>query len=210
MNSPIGILGGTFDPVHNGHIELANYVLAKLNLKEVRFIPCYQPAHRDQPIASVKQRVHMLELALKNKPNLISDEREIKRKGMSYMIDTLQSLRQDFPNSPLCLIMGYDAYAKLNTWHRWQEILDYAHIIVINRTAYKMTPFLPENQTINPKDLYSNLNGKIYQLQMPPINISATKIRKKLTENKKLNGALPSSVSIYIIKNNLYKPPNQI
>jgi nicotinate-nucleotide adenylyltransferase len=126
----IGLLGGTFDPVHNAHLRIALDVLEQLQLAEMRFIPSRQPPHRAQPGASPEQRLAMLQRAVQGQPGFIVDERELRRSGPSYMVDTLCSLRADFSETPLCLLLGLDAFRELHTWYRWQTIPELAHILV--------------------------------------------------------------------------------
>jgi len=225
LQKPIGILGGTFDPIHNGHIQLAKQVLQKLQLQTIRFISCYQPPHRSNPIASPEQRLAMLKIALKDYSNFIIDDREIKRQGKSFMIETLQSLREEFPNTPLCLIVGFDAFAQLSTWHCWEKLHDYAHIIVINRpdSLLELTDavekLLEKTETKDFLDLHNDLRGKTYQLQIPPIAISATEIRKQLKQGEKpianppqspffkggrQTETLPEAVYQYIVTHGIY------
>lgn len=130
---PIALLGGTFDPIHHGHIALAKAMLQEFACEEVRLIPSFIPPHRNLPIASAQDRLQMLKLAVRDNPKLIPDDREIHRKNISYMIDTLISLRQEFPDQVFILGMGIDAFAKFDHWHRWQELINYAHIAIVNR-----------------------------------------------------------------------------
>ena len=134
----IGIFGGTFDPVHYGHLRSALEVKDIFGLSEVRLIPCAQPPHREQPAATALMRLHMLELAIENQPGLIIDTRELNRQGVSYMVDTLKSLRQEFPNEPLLLFIGSDAFNHLKTWHQWQHLFDTAHIVVMTRPGFEI------------------------------------------------------------------------
>jgi nicotinate-nucleotide adenylyltransferase len=212
-NQSIGILGGTFDPIHLGHIQLAKYTLTHCFLKEIIIAPNYTPPHRKKPVANPKQRLKMIRLALENYPNFTADDREIRRQGKSFMIDTLKSLRKDFPNTSLCLILGFDTFANLPSWHEWKDLLKYANFIVINRpdVATKITSpvkkLLKTAEITDPKELSENLNGKIYQLQMPPIPISAAKIRKQLKHGEKPKDLLPEKVYKYIRENNIYVAP---
>ena len=119
----IGILGGTFDPVHFGHLRPALEVMQALALEEIRFIPNRLPPHREPPWLDADTRRRLLQIAIAQTPGFVLDERELQRDGPSYMVDTLQSLRVDFPDSALCLVIGMDAFAGLPRWHRWQEIL---------------------------------------------------------------------------------------
>ena len=136
INKPLGILGGTFDPVHFGHLRMALDIYQHCDLQEVRLIPCKQPVYTSQKNdtqANSQARLAMLRLAIADTPGLTVDERELQRETPSYTIDTLLSLRAALPQTPLCFIMGSDTLATLDTWHRWQEILDIAHLIVISR-----------------------------------------------------------------------------
>lgn len=210
LQQPIGILGGTFDPVHLGHIQIAKQALNKCLLNKVLFIPCYEPAHKNKPIASPQQRLTMLNQALEAYHNMVVDDREMTRKGVSYMIDTLQSLKTDFPKTPLCLILGADAFANLNTWHKWQQLFDYANFIIINRPNanpeiqnYNKT-LLNQSEVSDPIELSKNQNGVIYQLHISPIPISATDIRKKLKNRETILSMLPKKVFTYIMSEKIY------
>jgi nicotinate (nicotinamide) nucleotide adenylyltransferase len=134
----IGLFGGTFDPVHYGHLRSALEVKDSFGLDEVRIIPCAKPPHRKQPEASATMRLQMLELAIKNQPGLKIDTRELDRHKLSkltpsYMVDTLKSLRQDFKDASLLLFIGSDAFKHLTGWHQWQQLFDYAHLVVLTR-----------------------------------------------------------------------------
>jgi nicotinate-nucleotide adenylyltransferase len=210
-SAPIGILGGTFDPIHFGHIQLAQSILKKLNLSVIRFIPNYQPPHRNTPLASPKHRLAMVKIALEDYPRLITDQREIERQGISYTIDTLKSLRSEFPNIPLCWIVGFDEFAKLNTWHDFQALNQYAHLIIVNRpnTTHELpeevNSLLLQNETQDPDELSTQPAGKIYQLQISPCEISATELREQLKQGQKPKKMLPKKVYDYIKQNKLYE-----
>ncbi|HCC82882.1 MAG TPA: nicotinate-nucleotide adenylyltransferase, partial [Methylophaga sp.] len=129
----IGILGGTFDPVHFGHLRSALEVCQQLELNHVRLIPCAIPPHRQPTMASADARRLMLEIAVKYVPQLTVDDRELHREGPSFSVDTLLSLREQFVNNPLFLILGTDAFRNISSWSRWQQILQLAHIVVVQR-----------------------------------------------------------------------------
>ena len=133
----IGVYGGTFDPIHYGHLRPALDVMTRLDLQEVRFIPCYQPVHREQPGTSAEDRCAMIALAIANQPRFKLDKRELVRQGPSYMVDTLASLRQEMmqhtPSPGLVLMMGLDAFKHFLSWHEWQKILTLAHIALMHR-----------------------------------------------------------------------------
>jgi nicotinate-nucleotide adenylyltransferase len=205
----IGILGGTFDPVHDGHLYIAQAVLTHLPIKTIRFIPCYQPVHRLAPTTSVEDRLAMLQLALKDKPGFTLDLREIERKGPSYMVDTLASLRQDYPDSPLCLILGSDAYQNISSWKHWQELLDYAHFVVINRNetcgSKPLEPYLLARVSSDPARITQQCQGQIFSLPVTPCPISATKIRHDIQNGLNIDALVPKVVADYIYEHHLYK-----
>ena len=125
---PIGIFGGTFDPIHYGHLRTAFELLQTLDFEAVRFVPCGDPPHRGVTFASAALRLEMVRAATRDEPRFVVDDRELRREGPSYSIDTLMSLREEFPDRSLCLITGMDAFLGLPTWHRSDEILDFAHM----------------------------------------------------------------------------------
>ncbi len=133
MTSVLGIFGGTFDPIHCAHLELAREVRAALDLAAVRFIPAGDPPHRAAPVASAMHRLAMVELAVADHPGLEVDAREIHRRGRSYTVETLEELRDEAPARPLALIVGADAFLGLPTWHRWRELFELAHVVVVAR-----------------------------------------------------------------------------
>jgi nicotinate-nucleotide adenylyltransferase len=133
----IGVLGGTFDPVHFGHLRCALEILELLALSEVRMIPCGVPPHRNPPVASADDRTDMLCAGIATEPRLVPDTREVERRGPSYMVDTLESLREELGEKPVCLILGGDAFNGLPDWSRWQRLIVLAHIVVMRRPAWE-------------------------------------------------------------------------
>lgn len=211
LKKSIGILGGTFDPIHRGHLAIANHVLTHFNLSTIEFIPAKIPPHRTTPTATPEQRVAMVELAIQDNPHFHLNDIEIKREGTSYMVDTLAELRQRFPETPLLLIIGEDAFVHLNTWHRWKTILDLTHLIVINRpnTSTPKTDWIislrKQHETNTKNDLQQFLHGKIYFETITPILTSATQIRQQIQSNEDTKSLLPDAVSMYILRNHLYR-----
>ena len=209
MADAIGILGGTFDPIHFGHLRAALDVAEQLNLDRVHLIPSATPPHREQPQANAKQRVALLQLAIKNNEHFIVDDRECHREGASYTIDTLISLRQEFPDSPLYLMIGTDAFAHIQTWQRWDELLDYANIVVMQRASSDDKPSLPpELTTWYQQHLSKNKpsqQGVIYPVKVTQLEISATKIRTKITQGQSPQFLLPDAVIQLIDMLGLYK-----
>lgn len=204
----IGIFGGTFDPVHYGHLRSAIEIKDIFGLDEVRLIPSAQPPHREQPHASVIMRTEMLRLAIENRPGLILDTRELDRQGASFMVDTLISLRHDFPEQPLLLIIGSDAFNQLTSWHQWQHLFDFAHLTVMTRPGFTLQPpddFFAARITNNKQELSEKSAGKLYFQPVTQLNISATKIREMIANHRNPAFLLPDSVVAFIKQYRLYQ-----
>ncbi|MGZ8135803.1 MAG: nicotinate-nucleotide adenylyltransferase [Methylococcaceae bacterium] len=204
----IGIFGGTFDPIHYGHLRSALEVKDRFGLTEVRLIPCSQPPHREQPVATARMRLQMLELAIKNQPCLIVDTRELQRRGPSYMVDTLQSLQQEFKDRSLLLFIGADAFNHLTDWRQWRQLFDYAHIVVMTRpgfTIQNLDNFFKNRLTDNKTELADNKAGKLYFQQITQLDISATAIRRMIAEKQNPGFLLPDAVIAYIRQHKLYQ-----
>lgn len=210
MKKPIGILGGTFDPIHFGHLRSALEILQILDFAEVRLIPCNSPVHKNGNTSSVTHRLAMLHLAVNTVPQLKIDEREIRRSSPSYMIDTLLSLREEFPETPLCLIVGTDSFNQLPTWHRFGKILDLVHIVVATRPSFEYFPTPEHNHLTNNhlsldrEDLHQQKQGSIYFQMITQLDISATAIRQQTKAGYDPHFLTPCSVIEYIKKNDLY------
>lgn len=215
MPQPIGILGGTFDPIHNGHLHLAMSCLKELDLAELHFIPLKIPAHRPAPLASSEQRLKMLHLSVENQASLKVDDCELRRDGVSYTIDTLKHLRSKFTESPLCLLMGIDNFKTLNTWRQWQTLLGYAHIIITQRLGNnnhidnkEIKDFMKVFITRSMHDLHTQAAGCIMQLDIPMLEVSSTQIRNNfppsLISNTHLESLLPNKVLDFIKTCHLY------
>ena len=204
----IGIFGGTFDPVHYGHLRSALEVKEIFGLSQVRLIVSAKPPHRAAPIASIGMRLEMLQLAVKKQPGFIVDTREIARAGASYMVLTLESLQQEFPNQPLLLFIGSDAFNKLENWHQWQRLFDFAHIVVLTRPGHRLgqfDDFFSARQTADQKELSQCLAGKLYFQPVTQLDISATKIREIIANNGNPAFLLPDAVLAYIKRHDLYQ-----
>ena len=143
MSPVLGVFGGTFDPIHCGHLELAREVRAALDLVALRFIPAGDPPHRAAPVESAMHRLAMVELAIADHPGLEIDAREIQRRGRSYTVETLEELRNEQPSRALALIVGGDAFLGFPSWHRWRERFDLAHIVVVARPGIALDGALP-------------------------------------------------------------------
>ena len=209
----IGLLGGTFNPIHNGHLRLAQELADSLKLAEVRFIPSAQPPHKAVPAVNADHRAAMVQLATNANTFFKLDTRELHRNGASYTIDTLISLQEDLGGSvALGLIMGTDAFAKLNTWHRWQALLDYCHIILVERPnsvtqpklAKELTLLLHDHYTENIVDLTTENAGYIHMQKITALDITSTKIRAQLASGLSPRYLMPDNVLEYIKNNQLY------
>lgn len=208
----IGILGGTFDPIHNGHIRLALEARQQLNLDHVRLIPVNIPPHRSKPVASPLHRQTMLSLAIDNEKDLCMDLRELNSNETSYTINTLKSLRKEFNNDSLCLILGKDAFNKIDSWKDWETLLDYAHIIVANRpgedetfSSQKLEQWIIQHQTKEAASLKEKLAGNIYFINIPMLDISSSNIRQSFSDNKAVDKLIPAAALTYIKNNHLYQ-----
>lgn len=211
----IGLFGGTFNPIHFGHLRMAQELCNHLILDEVRFIPAANPPHKTPPKVSAEHRAEMVKLAINGNPKFVLDTRELQRQGASYTIDTLISLREEFNDASLCLMMGSDAFTKLNTWHRWQELVDYCHIILVQRPnkapqaklSNELEAFLQENYTEDIADLSLKKAGFIHMQTITAQDISSTKIRTayQLSAPQNLRYLTPDSVIQYIALHGLYR-----
>ena len=210
----MGLLGGTFNPIHFGHLRLAQEVANALSLDEVRFIPSAHPPHRPDPGISRVHRTAMVNLAIHDNPLFMLDDRELKREGYSYTIDTLVSLRQGMCSEvALCLLLGKDAFLGLAGWHRWQELLDYCHIVVANRPTTKpqdtpeaINALLANHQVEYASALHQASHGHILMQPITALDISATYIRTAIEQGANPRYLLPDAVLDYIRKHGLYLP----
>lgn len=216
--APLGILGGTFDPIHNGHLGLAREVGPALGLAAVRLIPAGDPPHRAAPVASAAHRLAMVELAIAGEPGLEFDTREIERHGPSYTVLTLTELRGEAPDRPLALIVGADAFLGLPNWHRWRELFDLAHIVVVARPgvtlAGALAPTLKaeweRRLATDPAALSQTASGAIVMQPITARDITASVLRGQLARGpaglEMVRGLLPPAVLAYIERNQLYRP----
>jgi len=217
-NEPIALLGGTFDPVHYGHLRFADDVRQALGLRHVRLVASALPPHRDPARASAADRIAMLDLAVRDFPALVVDTREIRRGGRSYTVETLEELRREYPDAPLVLLVGADAFRGLPAWHRWREIFDLAHVVVVPRPGSKLVDDLPPElvpewqarHAADARDLRARPAGSIYVQPVAPHAISSTQIRNALAQGdvRSIETLLPAPVLAYIGSRRLYQPPH--
>jgi len=219
MSLRIGIMGGMFDPVHRGHLQVAETVLAALQLDQVRLVPCAVPNHRHPAMASAAHRLAMLELALSdlNEPRLQTDDREFHRPGVSYMVDTLASLARQFPEATLVYILGWDSFNTLPGWHRWREMLNYCHLCAVSRPGVSLTSgamnsedadWLLDRQVEQVAALFASASGKLFVLDELDDPAASTEIRHALTAGHLQISDIPGVVLDYIRQHQLYTTPH--
>jgi len=196
----ICILGGTFDPVHFGHLRPAMDVQQALGIACVHLLPCRVPPHRPQPLASAEQRLAWLQLAVADEPALEIDERELHREGPSYMVDTLETLRAEQGGSPVCLVLGMDALLGLEGWHRWQDILALCHLVVMQRPGNvwpqqgPLAKRLKNARVTDAGALRLQAAGCVIGVPVTQLAISSTQIRDLLAAGKSPRYLLPDAV----------------
>jgi nicotinate-nucleotide adenylyltransferase len=207
----VGIFGGTFDPVHLGHLGLADAARNHLGLHEIRWIPSGRPGHRVAPVASAEDRLAMLELALKGQSHAAIDSAELSGTEPTFTVNTLTRLRQDLRNTPLALIIGSDQFMALHTWRDWPRLFELAHIAVGERPGHPVAATeLPdalaaEFAARRAKAIGTDAAGGIVMFPMNPMNISSTAIRTALSSGGNVSGLLPADVLAYIRSRHLYE-----
>ena len=207
---PIGLMGGTFDPLHNGHLRVAIEACEALSLDHLRLIPLNEPYHRAHPVASPAQRVAMLEAAAR--PPLVVDTCELARGGISYTIDTLLTLRARWPERSLCLVIGRDAYHGLPRWRRADELLSLTHIVVAARpdVETRHDPALDElianAQAARVDELHDMRAGRVFFLDIPLLPIASSELRTRRAAGRAIRHLVPESVDDFIIEQSLYRP----
>jgi len=217
MAGPIGIFGGTFDPIHYGHLRPALELMQSLDLAEVRIMPCGQPPHRDPPIADAVTRLALVRAAIDDHPHLLADDREIRRAGPSYTVDTLLSLRGEFPDRSLCLILGMDAFIGITRWERWRELMQLAHIVVAHRPGWQapmmgvLAELLRECGTGSSRDLHDYRAGRIYIQAVTQLEISSTAIREMMRDGRDPRFLTPDAVIEHMRETGCYAdgPPRE-
>lgn len=217
---PIGILGGTFNPVHYGHLRIAEELCDALDLDEVRLMPANLPPLRSAPGLSGALRLHMVRLAIAENPRLVADEREVAKTSLCYTVDTLAELRAELgPERPICLMLGADAFARLHRWDRWRDLFPLAHFAVAERGGHASitsAPLDPElaaelraRRVSDAAGLAEQPAGSIYLAPTSVLQISATRIRGLIAHRASARYLLPPAVLDYIHEHGLYRQPDE-
>jgi len=210
----LGLLGGTFDPIHHGHLRTALDVAEGVGLAEVRFIPLRHAVHRDQPETPAQLRLAMVRAAIAGEPRFVADDREIRRDAPSYTIHTLESLRGERGDTePLCVLVGGDAFAEFLTWHRPHDILGLAHLVVMRRPGWEppddpaLQALVAQHRAAEAAELASRPGGRILLQPVTQLDISASDIRARLRAGRSIRYLVPEAVLGLIARAGLYGAP---
>ena len=207
---PIGIFGGTFDPIHCGHLRTAFELWQELKLAEVRFLPTGSPPHREKLYASAELRLEMVRAAVADQPGFIVDDREVRRSGVSYSVDTLAELRREYPQRSLCLLLGMDAFLGLPGWHRWRELLTLAHIVVAHRPGWRapttgpLGELMVDHGTGSIPALHQEPAGRVYVRAVTQLEISSTELRTLITGAGDPRYLVPDAVRKIVLETRCY------
>ena len=208
--NPMGIFGGTFDPIHYGHLRTAFELMQATHLAEVRFLPTGIPPHREAALAAGPLRLEMVRIATAGQPGFIVDDRELRREGPSYSVDTLLDLRAEFAHRSICLIVGMDAFLGLPQWYHWREILQLAHVVVAHRPGWRapdMGPLgelLVDRGTGRVRDLHESRAGRIYIHAVTQLEISSSAIRDLIHQKREPRFLMPDPVCRLIAESGCY------
>ncbi|CEG56697.1 nicotinate-nucleotide adenylyltransferase [Legionella fallonii] len=208
----IAIFGGTFDPVHYGHIQTSLSIQSHFSFDSYFFLPCKTPTLKPPTLANNQQRIEMLQLAIQPYPQFKLDLREIKRDSPSYMVETLSSFRAENKDASITLILGFDAFLSLTQWHQWEKIIQLANLLIINRKLFATIPvakpireLLIKHETKIKDALQTQKAGAIHLFDAGNYEISSTDIRRALSTNKQAETMLPKEVYQYIKQQGLYQ-----
>ncbi|MGM0481276.1 MAG: nicotinate-nucleotide adenylyltransferase [Pseudomonadota bacterium] len=211
-NYPLrAIFGGTFDPIHNGHLQCANALANELAIEQIHLMPNAIPPHRPQPTASSEQRLTMVRLACQRYPRLSAEDYELHSAQRSYTIKTLQHFNQRFSQHSLLFLMGMDSLVSLDQWHHWRELTEFAHLVVMQRPGYRLSQassplkdFIQQHLCQQADSLTKQRHGCIYLANTPLVDVSATQLRQQLAAGDS-NLPLPSAVAQFIQQQKLYR-----
>ena len=212
---PIGLFGGTFDPIHYGHLRTAFELWQALRLAEVRFLPAGNPPHRERPLADAQLRLAMVRAAIAGQPAFRVDDREVRRSGVSYSVDTMREIRTEFPDRSLCLLLGMDAFLGLPDWHRWRELFDLAHVVVAHRPGWKAPAMGPLGEVMVDRgtgairDLHDTRAGRIYVRAVTQLEISSTELRQLIVAGEDPRYLVPEEVRAMVRASACYHVPDR-
>jgi nicotinate-nucleotide adenylyltransferase len=215
MSEPIGLFGGTFDPIHYGHLRTSFELWQALRLAQVRFLPTGSPPHRESPLAAPELRLEMVRAAVADEKAFVVDDREMRRTGVSYSVDTLLDLRREFPDRSLCLLLGMDAFLGMPNWHRWREIFDLAHVVVAHRPGWKapitgpLGEVMVDRGTGSVRELHVARAGRVYVHAVTQLEISSTELRQLIMAGRDLRYLVPDSVRDIIQRTGCYAGHNR-
>ena len=208
----VAIFGGTFDPVHNGHLRIAIELAELLEVDSLRMIPCALPPHRNTPSVTPEQRLELLRLGIGDHSALVADDIELRRDGPSYTIETLRAIRQQIgDDTPLFLCVGMDVLASLDSWHQWQQLTNYCHLVISSRPGYQLpekgalAEWIDERLCEDLNRLKQSSAGRLHLCDLTMLAISSTAIRKKLSAGEKIDYLTPAAVVKSIQQQNLYE-----
>ena len=207
---PMGIFGGTFDPIHYGHLRTAFELLQALSLPEIRFMPAGNPPHREITVASNAKRLQTVRVAIAGQSEFTLDDREMQKRGPSYSVETLAELRREFPARSLCLIVGMDAFLGLPKWHRWRERTELAHLVVAHRPGWQapttgaLGEMLEAKGTARARDLHEATAGRIYIHAVTQLEISSTDVRNLIHAGRDPRYLMPDGVCRIIHESGCY------
>lgn len=208
---PLGIFGGTFNPIHNGHLRSALEVRELLGLEQLLLVPAAEPPLREPPAVDASMRADMVELAVRGEPGLACDRRELSREGPSYTYDTLAGLREEQGRErSLCLVLGTDTLEQLHRWHRWQELLDLAHLVVVARPGWtnaapgQVGEWMAQHEVKTVGALSTSPAGCLVKLELRQLPISATEIREMIGAGRSPRYLIPDAVWEYIQRSGAY------
>jgi len=209
----IGIFGGTFDPIHYGHLRTAFELLQALGLGELRLVPAGRPPHRAAPLCDADRRLEMLRAAAAGQPGFVVDDRELRRDGPSYTVTTLRELRAEAPARPLCLIVGMDAFLGLPQWHEWRALVELAHLVVAHRPGWSapgegpLGELLAQRRTDRVADLHATPAGRVHVRAVTQLEISSSAVRELIVAGSDPRYLLPDAVRAIIRDTGCYQHP---
>jgi nicotinate-nucleotide adenylyltransferase len=215
MAEPIGLFGGTFDPIHYGHLRTAFELLQALKLAQVRFLPTGNPPHRFDPLAPSALRLQMVRAAVAGQAGFSVDDREVRRSGVSYSIDTVTELRREYPERSLCLLLGMDAFLGMPTWHRWSEIFELCHVVVAHRPGWKapitgpLGEVMVDRGTGSVRDLHASVAGRVFVRAVTQLEIASTDLRALIMSGQDLRYLVPDAVRDLIATSGCYAAANR-